>query len=151
MEMNSESTISILNGLIETLKDGQEGFRVSAEDVKNPELKTFFNRISIERSQMAGELQQEAMRLGEGEPEKTSSAAGALHRGWIHLKEKLAGGGDHAVLSECERGEDSAVSAYRDALEKELPQNVRDVIDRQYARVKAAHDEVRDRRDAPAK
>lgn len=149
--MNPEDTISILNNLIETLKDGQEGFRVAAEDVKNPELKTLFNRISIERSQMAGELQQEAMRLGEGEPEKTSSAMGALHRGWIHLKEALAGGGEHAVLAECERGEDAAVSAYRDALEQALPQNLREVIERQYARVKAAHDEVRDRRDATAK
>jgi len=151
MGMKPEDTISILNNLIETLKDGQEGFRVAAEDVKNPELKTLFNRLSLERAQMAGELQQEAIQLGEGEPEKTSSAAGALHRGWIHIKEALAGGGDHAVLSECERGEDSAVSNYRDALEADLPQNLRAIIERQYTRVKAAHDEVRDRRDATAK
>jgi uncharacterized protein (TIGR02284 family) len=149
--MKTEDTISILNGLIETLKDGQEGFRVAAEDVKSAELKTLFSRISLERSRMAGELQQEAVRLGEGEPEKTSSAAGALHRGWIHIKEALAGGGEHAVLSECERGEDSAVSAYRDALEAELPQNLREIIEQQYTRVKAAHDEVRERRDAVAK
>lgn len=148
--MNREDAISILNELIETLKDGQEGFREAAADVKNTDLKRLFHRISLERSQMAGELQQEALLLGEGEPEKTSSAAGALHRTWIKLKEALAGGDEHAVLAECERGEDSAVSRYRDALEKDLPQNLREIIERQYASVKAAHDEVRDRRDALA-
>ena len=30
--------ISTINGLIETLKDGQEGFRVAAQDVQSPEL-----------------------------------------------------------------------------------------------------------------
>jgi len=149
--MNVSDTISTLDSLIETLKDGQEGFRTAAEDVKDPELKTLFNRFSLQRSQFVGELQQEVTRLGEGEPEKTSSIAGAIHRGWINLKSALAGGDENAILSECERGEDSAVSEFQSALEKELPADVREIVERQYVAVKAAHDQVRDLRDSRGK
>ena len=41
--MNNQNVISTLNDLIETCKDGQEGFRTCAENVQNSELKTLFN------------------------------------------------------------------------------------------------------------
>jgi uncharacterized protein (TIGR02284 family) len=151
MDMNQADTISVLNSLIETLKDGQHGFRVAADDVQNSDLKSVFQKYSLQRSQFAGELQSEAVKLGEAEPEETSSSAGVLHRAWINLKSALAGGDEHSVLAECERGEDSAVSEYQEALEKDLPQNIRDIVERQYREVKAAHDAVRALRDARAK
>ena len=151
MGMTQADTISILNDLIETLKDGQYGFRVASEDVKNSELKSLFQKYSMQRAQFAGELQSEAVQLGEKEPEETSSAAGALHRGWINFKSALAGGDEGAILSECERGEDAAVAEFQQALEKDLPQNIRDIVERQYRDVKAAHDTVRGLRDARTK
>jgi len=84
-----------------------------------------------------------------GDPEKTGSVAGALHRGWIDLKAAVSAKDEHAVLAECERGEDSAVEEYREALEhSELPPEVHGVIARQYASVQEAHDRVRDLRDS---
>jgi len=74
--------ISTLNSLIETLKDGQEGFRQAAEAVKDSALKSLFNEYSMQRSQFAGELQNEAIRLGEPQPEDSSSFSGSLHRAW---------------------------------------------------------------------
>ena len=62
------NTTSILNDLIETLKDGQQGFREAAEDVKSSDLKTLFSEYSLQRSQFAGELQSLAHSLGEKEP-----------------------------------------------------------------------------------
>ena len=146
------TTTSILNDLIETLKDGQEGFRVASEDVESSELKTLFSRFSLQRSKFAGELQSLARDLGEGEPETSGSVAGSLHRGWINLKSALASRDEHAILSECERGEDSAVSEYRKALEdSSLPAPVRVALTSQFSEVQAAHDQVRDLRDARAK
>ena len=43
--------ISTINSLIETLKDGQEGFRQAAEAVKDSELKSLFSEYSLQRSQ----------------------------------------------------------------------------------------------------
>jgi uncharacterized protein (TIGR02284 family) len=85
-----KETISTINDLIETLKDGQEGFRQAAEAVEDAELKTLFNECSLQRARFAGELQSEAVTLGENKPEDSGSAAGALHRSWINLKAAIA-------------------------------------------------------------
>ncbi|HYF37513.1 MAG TPA: PA2169 family four-helix-bundle protein [Prosthecobacter sp.] len=140
---------STLNDVIETLKDGQEGFRTAAEDVENPQLKSLFREYSQQRAKLAAELQSLARSLGESEPEDNGSVGGALHRGWIDLKSALASRDEHAILAECERGEDVAVKTYKDALDDpDLPANVRQILQSQFAAVKAAHDRVRDLRDS---
>ena len=138
----NDDVISTLNNLIETCKDGQTGFQTAAEGVNKSELKTLFYNYSQQRAQFAGELQNEVLRLG-GDPEKTGSVAASLHRGWINIKSAVTGKDDAAVIAECERGEDSAVSNYKDALENEVPTDIRSVIERQYARVQEAHDRIR--------
>ena len=137
--MNNTTTTrtSIINGLIEICKDGQDGFQDASENIKHSDLKTLLSGYSLQRSKFAGELQQLVIGLGE-EPETSSSIASAIHRGWIDLKAAFTQGSDHAILAECERGEDHAVSAYRDALTEELPANIREIILAQSAAVQAA-------------
>lgn len=139
---SNEAVISTLNNLIETCRDGQEGFKNSAENVKNSELKELFYTYSQQRAKFVGELQDEVRRLG-GDPEKEGSISASLHRGWIDLKSALTGGDDDAIISEAERGEDSAVKNYREALDTDLPANVRTLVERQFNEVKEAHDRVR--------
>ena len=143
--------ISTVNSLIETLKDGQEGFRQAAEAVKDSELKSLFSEFSIERSGFAGELQEQVRDLGESEPEDSSSVAGSMHRAWINLKAAVTSGDDHAILAECERGEDSAVSEYKKAMDADLSSPLRETVSRQYNKVKLAHDRVRNLRDSRTK
>lgn len=147
--MNTNTTSSIINDLIESCKDGQKGFHDASEKVSHTELKTLFSGYSLQRSKFAGELQQLVLGLGE-KPETSGSVASAMHRGWIGLKAAFTKGSDHAILAECERGEDHAVSAYRDALAGELPANIRETVSTQSAAVQAAHDDIRGRRDACA-
>jgi uncharacterized protein (TIGR02284 family) len=146
MTQNKE-TISTLNSLIETLKDGQEGFKQAAEGVADPQLKSLFNEYSQHRSRFANELQNQAEMLGEPKPEDSSSAAGALHRSWINLKSAVTSGDDHAILAECERGEDSAVKEYEKAMKGDLSPSSRNIVSRQYSEVKSAHDCIRNLRD----
>ncbi len=143
----ANDTISTLNGLIETNKDGQEGFKQAAEGVTRSDVKTLFYELGQQRAKFAGELQALVRELG-GDPETTSSTVGALHRSWINIKSLVTGQDEAAILNEAERGEDSAVNAYKKALETELPSNVQTVLQQQAAEVKAAHDKVRDFRDA---
>ena len=139
--------ISTVNNLIETLKDGQEGFKQAAEAVKDSNLKSLFFEYSQQRSRFAGELQSEAQSLGESEPEDSSSTAGAMHRAWINLKSAITSGDDHSILAECERGEDVAVNEYKEALEEDISSPIREVISRQYNEVKSAHDRIKSLRD----
>jgi uncharacterized protein (TIGR02284 family) len=144
--MKKENTV--LNNLIETLKDGQEGFKQAAEGVSNPNLKSLFRDYSQQRLRFATALQTEALRHGETDPETSSSATGALHRGWINLKSAITGGDEHAVLAECERGEDSAVEEYKKALDNGLSTSAQELVSNQFAEIKAAHDQIKSLRDA---
>lgn len=139
---SNEEVISTLNELIETCRDGQEGFRTAAEGVQSSDLKQLFHQYSQQRASFVGELQDEVRRLG-GEAEDTGSVAASLHRGWIGIKAAVTGRDDRSILAECERGEDSAVSTYRSALDSDLPANVRSVVERQFGEVKQAHDHIR--------
>jgi uncharacterized protein (TIGR02284 family) len=147
MAASTSDFVSVLNDLIEVCKDGERGFREAAEGVKNHELRTIFEKYSRQRAEFAAELQVEVSRIG-GSPEKSGSAAGALHRGWINLKAAVTGKNDHAILEEAERGEDGAVSGYRDALSKDLPSDFVAIIRKQYDAIQVAHREIRGLRDS---
>ncbi|HEX8476590.1 MAG TPA: PA2169 family four-helix-bundle protein [Pyrinomonadaceae bacterium] len=139
---DNDDVISTLNNLIETCKDGQNGFQTAAGGVKRSDLKTLFHQYAQQRAQFAGELQSEVRRLG-GDPTQTGSVAASLHRGWIDIKAAVTGNDENAVIAECERGEDAAVSNYREALDGDLPNDVRTIVERQFAQVREAHDRVR--------
>jgi uncharacterized protein (TIGR02284 family) len=140
---DNDKAISCLNNLIETCKDGEEGFKTAAAAVGRADLRTLFNTFAQQRAQFAAELQNEVRRIG-GDPEQTGSVAASLHRGWIDVKSAVTGRDDNAVLSECERGEDSAVRNYEAAIEDQnLPAHLREIVQRQYVAVKDSHDRVR--------
>jgi uncharacterized protein (TIGR02284 family) len=132
----------ILNGLVETCKDGENGFRSAAEGVEDPTLKRLFESYSQQRGEFAVELQAEVRRAGK-DPSDTGHVAGALHRGWMNIKAAVTGRDEGAIIAECERGEDVAVRSYSEALEKTLPTDVRALIERQFLQVKEAHDHIR--------
>ena len=147
----SSNTVSTLETLIATCKDGEEGFRMAADEAKAPDLKALCMEYSRQRSSFAAELQSHARSQGEPNPTDSGSAAAALHRTWMKVRDAVSSRDDHAVMAECERGEDSAVAAYRKAMEdKELPSGVMSVIAAQYDKVKSAHDRVRAARNALA-
>jgi uncharacterized protein (TIGR02284 family) len=146
MELRSESTANTLNELIECCKDGELGFRASAEQLKSEGLKEHFMRWAAECESAAAELQTLVVQCG-GRPENSGTAAGALHRGWVAAKGALAGYTDLAVLEETEREEDEAMGTYRQALQQVLPPLAREVVERQFEGVKRHHREVRLLRD----
>lgn len=145
--MTNDDVITTLNGLIETCKDGQNGFKTAAEGVERSDLKSTFYEMGQERAKFAGELQNLVRELG-GDPENSGSISASLHRGWINIKSAVTGQDDGAVLNEAERGEDAAKKAYKDALAENLPANVSTVVQRQAEAVNAAHDKVRNLRDS---
>lgn len=140
--MDNKNAISTLNKLIETTKDGEQGFRTAAEAVKDPQTKALFQEYSRQRAQMARELQDEVRVLG-GDPEKAGSVSGSAHRGWMNIKSAISGNDDATIIAEAERGEDVAKQAYEDALKEGLPPTTISLVREQAIRVREAHDKVR--------
>jgi len=145
--MDRNGVISTLNDLIETCKDGEEGFLACAQKVTNPMLKSFFEEKAQRCAAAALQLRGKVREQG-GDPERGGSTAGTLHRGWMHFKSSIVGMDDNSVLAECERGEDFAKAAYEKALRQDLPGDVRSLIGKQYREVRDNHDHVRDMRNA---
>jgi len=138
----NKDVIDMLNDLIETCRDGSQGFETAAQHVRDSQLKTLFSRYAKQRQQFAADLEAEANRLG-GSAERRGSVAGALHRGWMNLKTAVSANDDAAIVAECERGEDAAKKAYEDVIKADLPMAIKSVVQRQYTQVKDAHDSVR--------
>ncbi|WJF89134.1 PA2169 family four-helix-bundle protein [Paraburkholderia bonniea] len=142
----STNVVTVLNDLVETSKDGEKGFRKAAEEAHDAQLKTLFQGCAEDCMRGARELQDAVQHLG-GKPESGGSISGALHRGWADVKAAVTGRSDHDILAECEKGEDVAKKHYREALEKDLPSDVRTLVDRQFQGVLQQHDRIRDLRD----
>jgi uncharacterized protein (TIGR02284 family) len=134
--------IDTLNNLIETCKDGDNGFRAAARGVTNPDLKTLLRSYQRQRAHFARELQDEVRRLG-GDPQRRGSLSATLHRGWMKIKVAVTGRDETAIVTECERGEDAARQNYEEALREQLPPEVQAILERQFAAVKEAHDRIR--------
>ncbi|MBV9523497.1 MAG: PA2169 family four-helix-bundle protein [Alphaproteobacteria bacterium] len=145
--MENNEIVSTLNTLIETSRDGENGFRTCADGVDKPDLKTLFNEAARRCAQAIAELEGKVRGLG-GSVATSGSSAGSLHRGWVNIKAAVTGKDEAAVLNECERGEDVAKRAYEVALKKDLPADIKAVVERQYHGVKQNHDRIRDLRNA---
>jgi uncharacterized protein (TIGR02284 family) len=136
-----------LHSVIESLIDGQEGFQKIGEHLKDETLRRYFAAESLKRASFRGELETMLHSEGDHDPKESGSMSGAIHRTWGDIKAHL-GGGDHTLLETSEQGEDAAKKAYKEALEKELPLPVKQLLTTQYAHVQTSHDYVKAARDS---
>ena len=147
--MTHDEAGAVLENLIQTLEDGRMGFADAAEKLQgsgHADLAGRMTEFGAERARFSDELRMAAKSIGH-EVSEAGSGAGALHRGWMALKDALTGDDAKPVLSAAESGEDHAVEQYQEALAADLPSHLHDVIAKQAMKVQAAHDAVRAMRD----
>ena len=142
--MNNE-VISILNGLVETCRRGEQGFRSAAEGIRNSEFRRLFNIFAQQRAQFMSELQAEIHRLG-GDVAKTGKPAPLASDNTIPFGRPSATADtrdEASIIAECQREEATAVNDYQEALKADLPLDVQYVVKRQYMDIKDAYDRIR--------
>jgi uncharacterized protein (TIGR02284 family) len=123
--------VAVLNDLAETSKDSEQDFRKAADDTCNQQLKPLFTSRANDCSHDALELQDIVERLG-GRPHLRGTLTRALHRSWLDVRTAFATRDDRAILAEREKGENVARKHYREALDEDLPADVRLIVERQY-------------------
>lgn len=136
---------SIATDLIRTLENGKEGFTTAAEKLENsdrPDVAAKFREFAQQRAAMSGELERIAGAYGD-DIDQRGTLPGALHRGWIALKDALTGDDADAVIGAAETGENHALEQYREAMDADISPEFRPIVARQLASVQAAHDYVR--------
>lgn len=143
----SDKVIAELQNLIQINIDSSRGFNEAAEQIEDPAIADLFRTLGTERSAFAAELQT-YVAFNYEEPQDDGSVAAALHRAWIDIRSMISGGDNYAILAEAERGEDQIKEAYEKTLKETAGSAMNDVLQQQYAQVKAGHDQVRDLRNA---
>lgn len=147
---NTEKALDVINDLIKVNNDRAAGFEKAGKDLKEDEngLITVFNKLSEESRENVAELTGLAQQFGEEAAEGTSTT-GDLHRAWIDVKSVFTGNDLTAILNECERGEDAAKAAYKNALdpENELSPELEQVLFTQQRGIVEGHDLIKSLRD----
>lgn len=148
MITNDDMALQVLNRLIHAGRDAEQGYLAAADVVAEPDLVQLFADYAVQRAKFVAELKERVKTL-RGDPEDGGTVAGEVHRTWMGLKATVGTNETHAILAECERGEDMAVMAYREALgTRDVDKQTREIVQRQYEFVQAAHDRVRQLRDS---
>lgn len=140
------ATIDQLQQLIRMNIDSYDGFHEAAERIQDQSLADLFRQLAQERSALATELQNYVEWNGKQAVDDGSLAA-AVHRRWIDIRGMISGGDASAILAEAERGEDHIKQGYQDVLKATAGSAMNDVLQEQYAIVKAGHDKIRALRD----
>jgi uncharacterized protein (TIGR02284 family) len=146
-KLNNKEVEETLRSVIQSLIDGQEGFQTIGEHLKDESLRRYFAAESLKRAEFRGEIEQILHQDGVHDVKEKGTVGGAVQRTWGDIKAHL-GGGDHTLLETAEAGEDSAKKAYQQALEKELPLPVKQLLTTQYAHIQTSHDYVKAARDS---
>lgn len=130
--------------LVKTAEDGKAGYAKGAEELEDsdrPELTTIFTRLSAQRATFSDELQALAQAYGDSVEEKGSAAA-AMHRGWLTVRDALTNSGPESVLKTALQGEDHAIDAYERALKEDISSDTRTLVQRQLEEIKTARAEI---------
>lgn len=147
--MSDNTDIAKLDDLIVTTIDSIKGYEHSAEHAERDRYTEFFVAMASERRQVVDALSARSRELG-GTPADYGSAAGTLHRRVEDLRRAL-GGGDKAILSEIERGEDYLKEEFERAIADEhISPGTNGVIRVCFDSVMRGHDRAKQLKDALA-
>nr|WP_314497897.1 PA2169 family four-helix-bundle protein [uncultured Chryseobacterium sp.] len=116
--MSQEKTVSVLNDLLQITNDRIEGFSKVEDKVWETYsgLKSDYDEMVANSQKMKSDLTGLITERG-GQPDDTTTAAGAVHRAWIDVKNTFSGNKDEATLENVVFGEKAAIKAYDNALD----------------------------------
>lgn len=134
--LEAEGTLRLL---VNHLHDEQKALQGIAEDLKDETLKRTLLAESLKRAEFRGDIETVLHQEGVRDLDESGTAAGAFTRAWTQLKASL-GSGDTALVATAAEGEKSVLDAYTDALQKDLPLPVRELLAAQAAKIQTTYE-----------
>ncbi|WP_254126740.1 PA2169 family four-helix-bundle protein [Aquihabitans sp. G128] len=131
--------------LIETLQDGSDGFTSAAEKLDKDgetELASSFRELGAQRSKLITELQAIAASYGD-QISDSGSVAAKVHRGWMAVKDAIAGSDPDGVLDAAAQGEDHAVAEFEKALDADISPEFKAQLQPMAQQVRGARDQIK--------
>jgi uncharacterized protein (TIGR02284 family) len=140
---NNSGVVDTLKEVGKIIRDSEEGYRHSANDIDDWQLRSMFLELARVRGEQGDEIDRLLQRFGGEAVPKGGSTSGTLHRTFVDLKAAITGNNRQAVVNEVVRGESYAESVFDRALRADLPADVRQVVQRQHNSVRESRDRVR--------
>ncbi len=149
MQATTTAIIETLNDLVVINNDRIVGYERALEEAgaDDTDVRSLFKNMINESRKIRLDLAGEVQSLG-GEFESGTTTAGKLYRAWMDVRAVFTGHDRYTVLANCERGEDAAQAAYKDALaESHIPGYIRTMLEAQKQMLRASHDKIKVLRD----
>lgn len=144
--MNDLDTITLLNRLIVTAKNGEGALRAAASEAHHDELKRSLAEYSQFFHDAAREMQEAVHKLG-GHPRGINTFGNTVHRWVLHMKALVEGRNEAMILDTVERDEREADERFDDALSRwETSPEVHTMLQRQRDEARRRHEEMRSMR-----
>lgn len=138
-----DEAVEVLNDLLENARNGEYGFRTCAKELSaGSSLRQALNQRASQYHEGCDDLAQLIRRHG-GLPAEGGTTGAAIHRGWVPVKGAIGANSELSILEACERAEEAAAARCLEAMERNLPSDVRDLIARQAAAAQESHDRIR--------
>lgn len=150
--MDNEKQIKVFNSLIVINNDRIEGYKTAEAEARETDLKMLFSDLMETSVQNRKELVAHVASLG-GTIEEGTRVTGKFFRVWMDVKAAFTGNDRKAILDSCEYGEDVILETYKKVLEEDhenLSSIEQQLLNKQYALLKADHDKVKQIRDTIA-
>lgn len=135
--------VAILNDLVQYCKNAEKGFEEASRDVRDEEYRKMFLGYSRRMSEFTASLQQNVVKLG-GSPRQEGSVTGQVHRAWMQFRSMLNLHHAEPVLLECEKEEESLLDHYQNAVESGLPQEIKDIVEKQFVEIIEIRNHLKD-------
>ena len=143
--MNNIDTITLLNRLIVTSKNGESTLRAAADEAHHVETKDSLLAYSRFFGDAAHELQDAVKKLG-GHPAGLGTFGNTLHRTWMHLKVTALGRREDVILDAVEVDEAEAEQRLAEAVHEETPPDIHALLERHYWSAQRHHGSIRELR-----
>jgi uncharacterized protein (TIGR02284 family) len=130
MAEERQTTARVINDLIATCHDAEEGYAKAAKGVHDHALSERLTAISGERGKFAEELRKVVSELGEP-ASSDAHFGGILHRGWVDLEARIRPKSVPEILANCRDGDQETLKHYEHALGAQLPDEIRALVAQQ--------------------
>jgi uncharacterized protein (TIGR02284 family) len=136
-----KDVVSDVNHLLEVCNERIEGYRNAAKNVKDAELKSVFEKYAQQTVKFQGELLPFSD-FTSAEEAGTRFIADSW-RVWMDMKAALTNGSRESLVNASITGEEAAIRNYEDALDDEIPMDLRNILERQLSEIKSAYNHIK--------
>lgn len=144
--IKNEEIVDDLNDLVKINNDRIQGYEKAIEDNEDTQLDDLFRHYVIQSQKFRSQLAEHIVRIdGKGVTDATSTdITSKIHRAWIDIKSAITGKDRDTVLSSVEFGENIAVEAYKNAIEKDhIPAYIKEDLAKQLAELNEAYQKMK--------